>query len=167
MRTSLIVAMARNRVIGRDNRLPWRLPADLRRFKELTMGHTLLVGRKTFESIGRPLPGRTMLVASRREGYAPKGVQVVRSVQEALEVAREGGETELFVAGGAEIYRQTLPVADRLYLTRIEEDVPGDAYFPEYDETEWRLVDREDFAPSHEPAEETPFAWSFQVYERA
>ena len=163
MRVTLIAAMARNRVIGRDNRLPWRLPPDLRRFKQLTMGHMLLVGRKTFESIGRPLPGRTMLVASRQEGYAPEGVRVVRSVQEALDVAREGGETELFVAGGAEIYRQTLPVADRLHLTRIEEDVPGDAYFPEYDETQWRLVDRED----HEPSEETPFAWSFQVYERA
>jgi dihydrofolate reductase len=163
MRVSLIAAMARNRVIGRDNRLPWRLPPDLRRFKQLTMGHTLLVGRKTFESIGRPLPGRTMLVASRQEDYRPQGVQVVRSVQEALDVAREGGETELFVAGGAEIYRQTLPVADRLHLTRIEEDVPGDAYFPEYDETRWRLVDRED----HGPTEEVPFAWSFQVYERA
>jgi dihydrofolate reductase len=163
MKVSLIAALARNRVIGRDNRLPWRLPADLRRFKQLTMGHTLLVGRKTFESIGRPLPGRAMLVASRREGYEPEGVRVVRSVQEALDVAREGGETELFVAGGAEIYRQTLPVADRLHLTRIEEDVPGDAYFPEVDETQWRLVDRED----HAPTEEVPFAWSFQDYERA
>lgn len=162
MRISLIVAMARNRVIGRDNRLPWRLPADLRRFKELTMGHTLLVGRKTFESIGRPLPGRKMLVVSRREGYAPEGVRVAHSVQEALDLARAEGEPELFVGGGAEIYRQTLPVADRLHLTRIEEDVPGDAYFPEFDETEWRLVDRED----HGPSEEAPFAWSFQVYER-
>jgi dihydrofolate reductase len=163
MKVSLIAALARNRVIGRDNRLPWRLPADLRRFKQLTMGHTLLVGRTTFESIGRPLPGRTMLVASRQEGYAPDGVRVVRSVQEALDVAREGGETELFVAGGAEIYRQTLPVADRLQLTRIEEDVRGDAYFPEYDETQWKLMDRQD----HEPTEETPFAWSFQVYDRS
>ena len=163
MRVSLIAAMARNRVIGRGNRLPWRLPADLRRFKELTMGHTLLVGRRTFESIGRPLPGRSMIVVSRREGYAPEGVRVARSVQEALDLAREAGETELFVGGGAEIYRQTLPVADRLHLTRIEEDVPGDAYFPEYDETQWKLVDRND----HEPTEEIPFAWSFQVYDRA
>lgn len=162
MKVSLIAAMASNRVIGRDNRLPWRLPADLRRFKELTMGHTLLLGRKTFESIGRPLPGRSMLVVSRREGYAPDGVSVARSVQEALAQAREAGETELFVAGGAEIYRQTLPVADRLYLTRIEEDFAGDVYFPEYDETQWTLVDRED----HGPAEEAPFAWSFQVWHR-
>lgn len=162
MKISLIAAMARNRVIGRDNRLPWRLPADLRRFKELTLGHTLLVGRRTFESIGRPLPGRKMLVVSRREGYAPEGVRVARSVQEALDLAREAGEAELFVGGGAEIYRQTLPVADRLHLTRIEEDVPGDAYFPEFDEAQWRLVDRED----HEPSEGVPFAWSFQVYDR-
>ena len=162
MKISLIAAVARNRVIGRDNRLPWRLPADLRRFKELTLGHTLLVGRRTFESIGRPLPGRKMLVVSRREGYAPEGVRVARSVQEALDLAREAGEAELFVGGGAEIYRQTLPVADRLHLTRIEEDVPGDAYFPEFDEAQWRLVDRED----HEPSEGVPFAWSFQVYDR-
>ena len=154
--------MASNRVIGRDNRLPWRLPADLRRFKELTMGHTLLLGRKTFESIGRPLPGRTMLVVSRQEGYAPEGVSVARSVQEALAQAREAGESELFVAGGAEIYRQTLPVADRLHLTRIEEDFAGDVYFPEYDETQWTLVDREDYGP----AEEAPFAWSFEVWDR-
>lgn len=163
MKVSLIAAVARNRVIGRDNRLPWRLPADLRRFKELTMGHALLVGRKTFESIGRPLPGRDMIVVSRRPDYAPEGVRVAHGVQEALGLARESGESELFVAGGSEIYRQTLPVADRLHLTRIEEDVPGDAYFPEFDETEWRLVERED----HEPGEGIPFAWSFQVWDRA
>lgn len=166
MRISIIAAVASNRVIGRDNRLPWRLPADLRRFKELTMDHTLLVGRKTFESIGRPLPGRSMLVVSRREGYlrpqAPEGIRVAHSVQEALDLAREAGETELFVAGGAEIYRQTLPVADRLHLTRIEEDVAGDTYFPEYDEAQWKLVERED----HGPSEEVPFAWSFQVWDR-
>ena len=163
MRVSLIAAMARNRVIGRDNRLPWRLPPDLRRFKELTLGHALLVGRKTFESIGRPLPGRDMIVLSRRQGYAPEGVRVARSVQEALDLARDAGESELFVAGGSEIYRQTLPVADRLHLTRIEEDVPGDAYFPDYDETEWRLAERE----AHEPGDGIPFAWSFEVWDRS
>jgi dihydrofolate reductase len=162
MKISLIAAMARNRVIGRDNRLPWRLPPDLKRFKELTMGHTLLLGRKTFESIGRPLPGRTMLVVSRQTGYSPDGVQVAHSVEEALDRAREAGESELFVAGGAEIYRQTLPVADRLHLTRIEEDFSGDVCFPEYDESQWTLVDRED----HGPTEEIPFAWSFEVWDR-
>ena len=163
MRTSLIAAVARNRVIGRDNDVPWKLPADLRRFQRLTMGHTMLMGRRTFESIGsRPLPGRPLIVVSRREGYAPEGVRVARSVQEGIDLAREAGETELFVAGGTGIYREALPVADRLQLTRIEEDVPGDAYFPEFDETQWRLVERED----HGPGEGVPFSWSFQVYDR-
>lgn len=163
MRISLIAAVARNRVIGRDNEVPWKLPADLRRFQRLTMGHAMLMGRRTFESIGsRPLPGRPLIVVSRREDYAPAGVRVARSVQEGIDLAREAGETELFVAGGTGIYRDAMPVADRLHLTRIEEDVPGDAYFPEFDETQWRLVERED----HEPTEENPFAWSFQVYDR-
>ncbi|MFL6198273.1 MAG: dihydrofolate reductase [Thermoanaerobaculia bacterium] len=163
MKITLIAAMARNRVIGLDNGLPWHLPADLRRFKQLTMGHRMLLGRKTFDSIGRrPLPGRPLIVVSRQEGSVPEGVRVAHSVQEGLELAREAGETELFVAGGEEIYRQTLPVADRLQLTRIEEEIPGDAYFPEFDETEWRLVERED----HEPTAEVPFAWSFQVWYR-
>ena len=162
MKVSLIAAVARNRVIGRDNRLPWHLPTDLRRFQRLTRGHTLLMGRRTFESIGgRPLPGRPLIVVSR--GTGPEGVRMARSVQEGIDLARAAGETELFVAGGTEIFREALPVADRLYLTRIEEDVPGDAYFPEVDETQWRLVARED----HEPDEEAPFSWSFQDYERA
>ena len=166
MKVSLIAAMARNRVIGRDNRLPWHLPTDLRRFQRLTRGHTLLMGRRTFESIGgRPLPGRPLIVVSRRaSSLRPEsGVRMARSVQEGIDLARAAGETELFVAGGTEIFREALPVADRLYLTRIEEDVPGDVYFPEVDETQWRLVARED----HEPDEEAPFAWSFQDYERA
>jgi dihydrofolate reductase len=162
MRTSLIAAMARNRVIGRDNRVPWRLPADLRRFKQLTMGHILIVGRKTFDSIGcRPLPGRRMVVVTRQEGYAPEGVLVARSIEEALALGR--GADEVFVAGGAEIYRQSLPVADRLQLTLIEEDFPGDVYFPEFDPADWRLVERED----HGPTDDVPFSWSFQVLDRS
>ena len=163
MRISLIAAVARNRVIGRDNDVPWKLPADLRRFQRLTMGHAMLMGRRTFESIGsRPLPGRPLIVVSRREDYLPAGVRVARSVQEGVGLAREAGETELFVAGGTEIYREALPIADRLHLTRIEEDVPGDAYFPEYDETQWRLVERE----AHEPGDGIPFAWAFEVWDR-
>jgi dihydrofolate reductase len=162
MRVSLIAAMARNRVIGRDNRVPWHLPPDLRRFKQLTLGHLLIVGRKTFESIGcRPLPGRRMVVVTHQEGYAAEGVRVVRSIDEALALGR--GDDEVFVAGGTEIYRQTLPVADRIHLTLIEEDFPGDAYFPEFDPAEWRLVERED----HGPTEDVPFSWSFQVFDRA
>ena len=163
MKVSLIAAVARNRVIGRDNDVPWKLPADLRRFQRLTMGHAMLMGRRTFEPIGsRPLPGRPLIVVSRREGYLPAGVRVARSVQEGVDLARETGETELFVAGGTEIYRAALPIADRLHLTRIEEDVPGDAYFPEYDETQWRLVERE----AHEPGDGIPFAWAFEVWDR-
>lgn len=162
MKITLIAAMASNRVIGKDNDVPWKLPPDLKRFQRLTMGHVLLMGRKTYESVGRPLPGRTNLVVTRQEGFAPEGVHVARSLEEALVWAKQTGESELFVAGGAEIYRQTLPVADRLQLTRIEEEFPGDAYFPEYDETEWVLVERED----HEPGDGAPFAYSYQVFDR-
>ncbi len=167
---TLIAAMGRNRAIGLDNRLPWHIPEDLRRFRRLTLGHVLVLGRKTFESIGnRPLIGRTLVVVSRRslqETETQQGVERAGSVEEALALATKisaaGGCGEIFVAGGAEIYRQTLPVADRLQLTIIEEDFPGDAYFPDYDPTQWTLVERED----HEPAAGTPFRWSFQVLDR-
>jgi dihydrofolate reductase len=159
-RISLIVAMAANRVIGRDNTLPWRLPDDLRRFKRLTMGHTLVMGRKTWESIGRPLPGRDIVVVTRQERYAtPAGVSVARSVEEALEIAK--GD-EVFVAGGEEVFRQTIDRADRLYLTRIDTDFPGDTFFPEFDPERFRLVERED----HEATEEIPFGYSFLTYDR-
>lgn len=167
MRITLIAAMARNRTIGAANRLPWHLSEDLRRFRRLTTGHVLVVGRKTFESIGsRPLIGRTLVVVSRNGIESQKGVESAASVEEALataaRIAEAGGCDEVFVAGGAEIYRQTLPVADRLQLTIIEEDFPGDAYFPEYDPAQWTLVERED----HGPTEANPFSWSFQVLDR-
>jgi dihydrofolate reductase len=159
-RISLIVAMAANRVIGRDNALPWRLPEDLRRFKRLTMGHALVMGRKTWESIGRPLPGREIVVVTRQEGYGvPPGVSVARSVEEALETAP--GD-EVFIAGGEEIFRQTIDRADRLVLTLIHKDFPGDTFFPEVDLGRFRLVLRED----REPTEEVPFAYSFLTYDR-
>ncbi|HZI02759.1 MAG TPA: dihydrofolate reductase, partial [Archangium sp.] len=115
-RISAIVAMATNRCIGRANTLPWRLPADLKRFKQLTMGHTLVMGRKTYESIGRPLPGRTTVVVTRQRDYAPEGVQVAHSLEQALELAR--GD-EVFIAGGADLYQQAMAHVRRLYLTRI------------------------------------------------
>ncbi len=160
MRLSAIVAMASNRVIGSNNQLPWRLPADLKRFKQLTMGHTLLMGRKTFESIGRPLPGRTTIVITRQRGYAPEGVKVTHSVDEALALAQ--GDDEIFIAGGAELYAQTLDRLDRLYLTRIERDVPGDTRFPEVDLSTWKRTEQE-----HHPAP-TPEAlpYTFLTYER-
>lgn len=170
MRITLIAALARNRTIGLNNTLPWRIPEDLRRFRRLTTGHVLVLGRKTFESIGsRPLIGRTLVVVSRGEIAAQRpqpGVERAASVEEALaiatRIAEAGGCGELFVAGGAEIYRQTLPAADRLQLTIIEDDFPGDTFFPEFDPADWTLVERED----HGPTDTVPHAWSFQVFDR-
>lgn len=160
MRLSAIVAMASNRVIGANNQLPWRLPADLARFKRLTLGHTLVMGRKTYESIGRPLPGRTMIVVTRQRDYAPQGVKVAHSVDEALALAQ--GDDEVFIIGGAELYAQTMDRLDRLYLTRIDRDFPGDVSFPEVDLSTWKLLEQE-----HHPAS-TPEAlpYAFLTYER-
>jgi dihydrofolate reductase len=160
MRLSAIVAMASNRVIGVGNALPWRLPADLKRFKQLTMGHTLVLGRKTYESIGRPLPGRTMVVVTRQRDYAPEGVKVVHSVDEALALA--AGDSEVFIGGGADLYAQTLDRLDRLYLTRIERAFPGDTSFPEVDLSGWTLIEEE----HHPAASEAELPFSFLTYER-
>lgn len=164
---SLIVAMAANRVIGRDNALPWRLPADLRRFKQVTMGHTLVMGRKTYDSIGRPLPGRRTVVVTRQPGWSPQGaketdgVQVVPSLDDALATA--SGESEVFVAGGGEMFRAILPRADRIHLTRIDAEISGDTTFPEFDPTAWKIVEEE----HHEPDAENPFPYTFQILDRA
>jgi dihydrofolate reductase len=158
MTLSAIVAMASNRCIGRDNTLPWRLPADLKRFKQLTLGHTLVMGRKTYESIGRPLPGRTSIVVTRQRDYAPEGVQVAHSLEQALALARG---TEVFIAGGADLYRQAMDRVRRLYLTRLERAYEGDTFFPELDLSGWRLV-----AEEHHPATATEPPFSFLTYER-
>ena len=163
MTISIIVAMTADRVIGRDNTLPWRLPADLRRFKRLTLGHHLVVGRKTWESIGRPLPGRKMVVITRQRKFRADGVEVVHSIDDALAVARKNGEDEVFIAGGEEIYRQTLARAHRLYLTRVHATIEGDAFFPEYDAAAWTEVEREDRAAD----EKNPHAFSFITCEAA
>ncbi len=160
---SIIVAAAANGVIGRDGGLPWRLPADLRHFKRTTMGHHLVVGRRTWEEVGRPLPGRTMVVVTRDPALGIPGVVVVSSLQEAVAVAVGAGDDEVFVAGGGEIYRQAMAVAHRVYLTRIHADIEGDTTFPELDGEAWRLVSRED----HEADEGNPYPYSFLVYERA
>ena len=136
---SLIVAMAQNGVIGRDNSLPWRLPEDLKRFRAFTLGKPILMGRKTFESLGRPLPGRTNLVLTRDRSWSAQGVIVVHSVEAALTQA--ASSDELVVIGGAEIYRLVLPVARRIYLTHVHADVPGDITFPEFDATQWADVE--------------------------
>jgi dihydrofolate reductase len=136
---SLIVAMARNGVIGRDNALPWHLSEDLRRFKAATLGKPILMGRKTFESIGHALPGRTNLVLTRDPGWTAPGTLVVHSVEAALAAAGEAAE--LVVIGGAEIYRLVMPFARRIYLTHVHADVPGDTYFPDFDPTQWLDVE--------------------------
>ena len=136
---SLIVAMAQNGVIGRGNALPWRLPEDLRRFKQSTLGKPILMGRKTFESIGRPLPGRANLVLTRDRDWHAAGVIAVHSVEDALRQTRTCDE--LVAIGGAEIYRLLLPLARRMYLTHVHADVPGDTFFPAFDAAQWADVE--------------------------
>jgi dihydrofolate reductase len=138
---NVIVAMARNRVIGINNTLPWRLPADLQHFKALTMGHHLIMGRKTYESIGKPLPGRTTVIVTRNTDYRVAGCITATSIDAAI--AACGEDPEIFFVGGAEIYAQTLPRADCLYLTEIQADYAGDAHFPELEQGAWREVDRQ------------------------
>ncbi len=134
---SLIVAMDEKRGIGKDGKLPWRLPSDLKRFRELTMGHHLIVGRKTFESIGKALPGRQMIVITRNAGFKADDCLVAGSVQAALALARERGETEVFVIGGAEIYSHALDVADRVYLTQVHAEIDADTLFPDLQRDAW------------------------------
>lgn len=157
---SLIVAMDRNRLIGAHNRLPWRLPADLKYFKSITMGKAILMGRKTYESIGRPLPGRTNIVVTREPNYQAPGCIVVHSIDEAL--ARPECGDEVMVIGGASFYEQILPRADRIYLTLIDAECAGDTYFPSFDPNAWHEIRRED----HEPDERNPYRYSFTVLER-
>ncbi len=139
-RIALIAAMAKNRVIGVENRLPWQLPADLRHFKTLTMGHHIIMGRKTFDSIGRPLPGRTTVIVSRRRDYEVPGCVVAHSVADAVQAC--GDDPEVFFVGGAELYAQALAVADRIYLTEIQAEFPGDACFPEFAPDAWQETER-------------------------
>ena len=138
---SLIVAMDRNRVIGARGRLPWHIPADIKRFRRLTLGHHVVMGRKTWESIGRPLPGRTNVVLTRQPGFVAEGVHVVSRLDDALRLA--AGDDEIFVIGGGELYTETLPLADRLYVTEVHGDFAGDTWFPKLAENEWREVSRE------------------------
>lgn len=159
---SLIVAMSSNRVIGRDGDLPWHLPADLRHFKQTTMGHHLIIGRATWDEVGKPLPGRTMVVVTRNRDFSADGVLVAHSVEAALALARD--DDEPFIGGGAEIYRQALEseIVDRLYVTRIHAEVEGDTFFPSLDLDRWLLADRVD----HPADEKNEFAYSFESYDR-
>jgi len=141
MLISLIVAMDEQRGIGLNNRLPWHLSSDLKRFKALTMGHHILMGRKTFESINRSLPGRTMIVVTRQANYRPDGCLVVSSLQDGLELAESRGESEVFIIGGGQIFSQAIKIADRIYLTLVHTIAGCDVFFPAYDEAPWQSTD--------------------------
>jgi dihydrofolate reductase len=156
---SYIVAMDKNRTIGKDNQLPWHLPADLKFFKRVTMGHPIIMGRKTYESIGKPLPGRENIVVTRNQEYMLEGCTVIHSVEALIKFAEEKKE-EVFVIGGAELFKATFSNADRLYITMIEHE--GDTFFPEFKESDWKLVSQEK-GPKDE---KNPYDYSFNIYER-
>jgi dihydrofolate reductase len=160
MKISLIAALSENRVIGRENRLPWSLPEDLQRFRELTTGHPVILGRKTYESIGRVLPKRQNIIITRNRDYRISGAEVVGSLDEAIARA-DASSGEIFIIGGAEIYQQALPRADRLYLTLVHAEVEGDAFFPEWPRERFVEVSREERkGPDH------PVAYTFLVFDR-
>ncbi|MFA7555972.1 MAG: type 3 dihydrofolate reductase [Spongiibacteraceae bacterium] len=163
---AMIVAMAENRVIGRNNQLPWYLPNDLKYFKATTMGKPVVMGRKTFESIGRPLPGRSNIVVTNNPGFIATGVEVVHSVEEAINLARSialvDGVDEVMVIGGAQLYKEMLPKTSRLYFTQVHAEIEGDALFPELDNRQWREVSRENF----QAVKPNPFDYSFVVFDR-
>ncbi len=157
---SIIVAMSENRAIGLDGAMPWHLPADLKRFRALTTGHAIIMGRKTWQSIGRPLPDRQSIVITRDPAFQTDGASVVHDLDTAISAA--GDDQEIFIIGGGEIYQHALPRADRVYITFIHAEIEGDTVFPELDETTWALVDDE----RCEADERHEFAFSFRVYER-
>jgi dihydrofolate reductase len=138
---SLIVAMDENRAIGMQNRIPWYLPDDLKRFKTLTMGHHIIMGRKTFESIGQPLAGRTMVVITRQQDYQSDNCLVVHSLNEAINLVMDRGETEAFIIGGGEIFKQSLDLAERIYLTIVHTTVQATTFFPEFDQNMWTEIE--------------------------
>ena len=152
--------MAENRVIGINNTLPWRLPADLRHFRKLTTGHHVIMGRRNYESIGRPLPDRHNIVVTRNPNYRAPGCQVKDSIEKALQDIQN--DPEIFIIGGAEIYRQALSMTDRMHLTLVHAEVDGDIYFPEFDTHDWKETSR----TRHEADEKNPFAYSFVTYDR-
>ena len=166
MQLALIAAVADNGVIGSNNTLPWHLPEDLQYFKHCTMGKPIIMGRLTYDSIGRPLPGRTNIVISREVGLMVEGVQVAGDVPAALEIARvaaaKASVDEVVVIGGAQIYALALPLAQRLYLTEVHAEISGDVFFPAWDRTQWQERQRDD----HHASDANPYDYSFVVYER-
>lgn len=163
---SIIVAVAKNLAIGKDNKLLWHLPEDLKYFKRITMGKPIIMGRKTFESIGRPLPGRLNIVVTRQPEWQQDGVKVVHSIDEAITLAEAqatiDGIDELMVIGGAELYKTALPKASRIYLTKVDADIEGDTFFPTLDISEWTEMSRESFLAS----DGNPYNYDFCVLDK-
>lgn len=155
---SIIAAVAKNNVIGNNNKLPWHLPADLKHFKVITLGHTIVMGQNTYESIGKPLPGRLNIVLSFDPNYKAPGALVVNNLENAIKKAKETGEEELFIIGGASVFKQTIDLADKLYITYINKIFKGDTFFPEINKQDWKLEKKETF--------NNPFSYEFKEYLR-
>ncbi|NII25724.1 dihydrofolate reductase [Pseudoflavitalea sp. X16] len=162
MLIALVVAAAENNVIGKNNQLLWRLPNDMKFFKNTTWGMPVIMGRKTFESLGKPLAGRTNIVITRQDAWEAPGAQVVKSLEESIAAAADTDAKEAFVIGGGEIYALALPLAQRIYLTRVHTSLEGDTYFPEFDGQQWELLSNLDFPADDKHA----YAYSFQVWGR-
>ncbi len=162
MLISFIVAASSNHVIGKNNQLLWSLPNDMKFFKNTTWAMPVLMGRKTFESLGKPLPGRLNIVITRQHGWQPAGATMVHSLQEAITVAEKADYKEAFIIGGGEIFTEAMPVADKIYLTRVDAELEGDAFFPVIDTKEWKMESETDF-PSDE---KHVYAYHFQVWKR-
>ena len=157
---SFVVAMGKNRVIGKNNSLPWNMPADMKRFRDLTAGKPMIMGRKTYESIGRPLPNRTNIIITRDKNYNVKGCVIAHSIDEAIKAA--GNVPEAMVIGGFQIFKEFFPIANKIYLTIIDNNFEGDTYFPEYTKSEWRETKKEE----HKKDKENPYDYTFLVLER-
>lgn len=162
MKISLIAAVDENFLIGAKNKLPWYLPADLKHFKKLTTGHHIIMGRKTHDSIGKPLPERVNIVITRNKDYKSEGSIIINTIDEALRFAEKAGEQEVFVIGGEQIFSIALPLADRLYLTKIHNKFKGDIYFPSVDLKEWQLVSEEKYRKDGK----NRYAYDFLVFEK-
>ena len=162
MLISIISAVSDNNVIGKTNSLPWYLPADLKHFKDVTMGHIIIMGQKTHESIGRALPGRTNIVLTFDNDFKAEGCIITTSIEEALRVASAKNEDEVFIIGGASVYKQFMEIADKLYITRIHYKFDGDVYFPKIDEKKWKIVSID----KHKKDSKNAYDYTFKVYQK-
>jgi len=159
---TLIAAIDENNGIGKNNQLPWQLPADMKRFKALTTGHHVIMGRKSYESMGKALKDRTNIVITRNSDYTLPDAEVVSSLSAAIQLAKDNGETEVWILGGGEIFREAIKIADKMQLTHIHHSFDCDTFFPKFNENEWRIVQKED----HQPDEKNKYEYSFVTYMR-